>query len=182
MALTCLNCLSVKALPYCRHCHARGAVQPGGRRHRSQRVADPACRPRDPALLTCPQHRTDGLSTVTPGMQLTPGMGCSLADAFIVASGVQSLAAVLDKPQLGPGDLHLALACLDGLTLAAVTEGCEAVLGWRLPPPAEAGDPPLENGNSFKVREARVQVPVWSCRGRHPSLHPPAETQPPKHC
>ena len=82
------------------------------------------------------------------------GALCRLADAFVAALGVQSLALVLDKPLLGPGDMHLALACLDGLTLASMTEGCEAVLGWRLPQPAE-GEGLLENGHAFKARSLR---------------------------
>ena len=71
--------------------------------------------------------------------------------------GVQCLAAALDKPQLSPGDLHLALACLDAVTLSSMTEGCEAVLGWRLPP--EDGRAPLENGH-VKVRSTPLGGPA----------------------
>ena len=58
---------------------------------------------------------------------------CSLARDFLAASGVQALAAVLDRPGVGPLELHMALVCLDSLTRAAGVAGCEAALGWWIP-------------------------------------------------
>ena len=52
---------------------------------------------------------------------------------FLAASGVQALGAVLERPHVGPMELHMALVCLDGLTRAAGVAGCEAALGWWMP-------------------------------------------------
>lgn len=63
---------------------------------------------------------------------------------FLAASGVQALGALMERPQVGPMELHMALVCLDGLTRAAGVAGCEAALGWWMPSPEDA-DPQVRS-------------------------------------
>ena len=113
---------------------------------------------------------------------------CSLIMDFLAASGVQALGALLERPQAGPLELHMALVCLDGLTRAAGVAGCEAALGWWMPssedadpqqvaltfssltPPKPPPPPPKTRGNK-KDRSCCLCVPSSSADDERPCGH-----------